>query len=419
MDKAKIQQLIKQYSSEIFDEVVAHREHLHANPELSFEEYETAQYVSDVLTKLQIPHQTGVAGTGVVAMIRGDHHGENTKCIGLRADLDALPLQEENDVPYKSQNDGIMHACGHDVHTSILLGTAAILQRLRNQLPHPVKLIFQPGEEKNPGGASLLIEAGVLENPTVTEMYALHVFPELETGKVGFKEGLYMASCDEIYMTIHGKGGHGAMPHQCIDPILIGANIITSLQQIVSRRCDPKIPCVLSFGYFAGLGATNVIPSTVELKGTFRTMDEPWREEALSLIVEQSELIAASLGGSVTVEISRGYPFLVNDPLLTQQLRSKAQHFLGSENVVALPIRLTAEDFSFYSQKVPVCFFRLGVRNETKGIVFGVHHSKFDIDKDSILIGMQTFTTLFKPLYLIAKWQKIKAEKKVRSFITQ
>lgn len=392
MEKVQLHQLIKQYSTEIFDKVLAYRQHLHQNPELSFQEFETADFVCKTLIQLGIEHQAGIAGTGVVAIIRGDHHSKNAPCIGLRADLDALPIQEENEVAYKSQRDGIMHACGHDVHTSILLGTAEILNRLKNHLPHPVKLIFQPGEEKNPGGASLMIQAGVLENPTVKEMYALHVFPEVETGKVGFKAGLYMASCDEIYITIHGKGGHGAMPHQCIDPILIGANIVTSLQQIVSRQCDPKIPCVLSFGYFAGLGATNVIPSTVELKGTFRTMDETWREEALLLIQKQAELIAASLGGSATVEISRGYPFLINDTILTEALSEKSKSFLGIKNVVELPIRLTAEDFSFYSQKIPVCFFRLGVRNETKGIIHGVHHPKFDIDSDALLTGIQVMS---------------------------
>lgn len=392
MEKSKIHHLIEQYAAEIFEQVVLHRKHLHENPELSFQEYETAKYVSSVLTKLQIPHETGIADTGVVAMIRGDHHEINMPCIGLRADLDALPIQEENAVDYKSKNDGVMHACGHDVHTSILLGTAFILHQLRNELPQPVKLIFQPGEEQNPGGASLMIAAGVLENPVVKEMYALHVFPELETGKVGFREGLYMASCDEIYITINGKGGHGAMPHQCVDPILIGANMVSSLQQIVSRKCDPKIPCVLSFGYFAGLGATNVIPSTVELKGTFRTMDEVWREEALKLIQKQAELIAESVGGSADVHISRGYPFLSNDPVLTQQLRKKSHAFLGESQVVELPIRLTAEDFSFYAQKVPVCFFRLGVRNERAGIVHGVHHPKFDIDPDALLVGLKTMS---------------------------
>lgn len=383
---------IKKHATEIFSKVKGYREHLHQHPELSYQEYETCAFVANQLKKIGIEFTQGVAETGIVAIIRGDHHAFDQPCIGLRADLDALPIHEENQVDYASKNPGVMHACGHDVHTSILLGTAEILFALRNELPAPVKLIFQPGEEKNPGGASLMIAAGVLENPPVKAMFGLHVFPEMNVGKVGFKEGLYMASCDEIYMTIHGKGGHGAMPHQCIDPILIGAHIITSLQQIVSRSCDPKMPCVLSFGYFEGLGATNIIPSTVRLQGTFRTMDEVWRAKALNLIQGQAELIAASFGGSVEVEISKGYPFLENDPSTTVELRQKAINFLGKEHVVELPIRLTAEDFAFYSQHIPVCFFRLGVRNEEKGITYGVHHPKFDIDSEALLIGMQTMS---------------------------
>lgn len=380
---------IRAISDEIFEKVKGYREHLHRNPELSYQEFETCAFVSDTLTGLGIQHRKGVAETGVVAIIRGDNHTEEQPCIGLRADLDALPIVEENDVPYASQHPGVMHACGHDVHTSVLLGTAEILHRLRNELRQPVKLIFQPGEEKNPGGASLMIEAGVLEHPEVTEMYALHVFPDMETGKTGFKEGIYMASCDEIYITVNGSGGHGATPHQCIDPILIGATIVTSMQQIVSRRCDPKIPCVLSFGHFESLGATNIIPSRAYLKGTFRTMDERWRAQGLKLIEEQAKLIAESLGGTVDVTISKGYPYLENDPEITRKMRRKAQHFLGEENVEELPLRLTAEDFSFYSQVVPVCFFRLGVRNEILGITYGVHHPRFDIDPESLRTGMQ------------------------------
>lgn len=383
---------IKKHATEIFSKVKGYRNHLHQYPELSFQEYETCAFVANQLEKIGIEFTQGIAETGIVAIIRGDHHSVDQPCIGLRADLDALPIHEENQVDYASKNSGVMHACGHDVHTSILLGTAEILFALRNELPAPVKLIFQPGEEKNPGGASLMIEAGVLENPPVKAMFGLHVFPEMNVGNVGFKEGLYMASCDEIYMTIHGKGGHGAMPHQCIDPILIGAHIVTSLQQIVSRSCDPKIPCVLSFGYFEGLGATNIIPSTVRLQGTFRTMDETWRAKALDLIQVQAELIAASFGGSVEVEISKGYPYLENDPATTAELRQKAIDFFGKDYVEELPIRLTAEDFAFYSQQVPVCFFRLGVRNEEKGITYGVHHPKFDIDSEALLIGMQTMS---------------------------
>ena len=340
-------------------------------------------------TGISKKHTTGVGVTGIVALIKGAHHTSDQKAIGLRADLDALPIQEENEVDYKSTVDGVMHACGHDVHTSVLLGAAEILNSLRDELPAPVKLIFQPGEEKNPGGATYMIRDGALKNPTVKEMYALHVFPDMKVGNVGFKEGIYMASCDEIYITINGKGGHGATPHQCIDPIHIGANIITTMQQIVSRKCDPKVPCVLSFGHFEALGATNVIPSKAYLKGTFRTMNEPWRAQALELIESTAHKIAEASGGTVDVVISKGYPYLENDPVTTARLRTTAQEFLGQEHVEELPIRLTAEDFSYYSQEIPVCFFRLGVRNEEKGITYGVHHPQFNIDEQALTIGMQ------------------------------
>lgn len=385
----KLQAYFRNKSIELLEKVNNYREYLHAHPELSFEEYETSNFVRSKLTELGISNQK-IGITGVVGLIMGDHHSLKDDFIGLRADLDALPIQEENEVAYKSLKPGKMHACGHDVHTSILLGAAEILFEKRNELPHPIKLIFQPGEEKNPGGASILIQEGILQNPNVSSMYALHVFPEMEVGKIGFKEGLYMASCDEIYMTIHGKGGHGAMPHQCIDPIMIGANIVTSLQQIVSRSCDPKTPCVLSFGHFEGLGATNVIPSTVYLKGTFRTMDETWREKALTLIQQQASDIAKTFGGTIDVKISHGYPCLVNNEELTRKLKIKSEDFFGDKQVEELPIRLTSEDFAFYSQEIPVCFFRLGVGNIEKGITYGVHHPRFDIDKNSLLIGMQT-----------------------------
>lgn len=384
-----IQAIITQQSNRIFEKVKGYREHLHRFPELSFQEFNTMKFVSDTLSSLGINHQTKVGDTGVVALIYGNHLKGNELCVGLRADLDALPIVEENEVEYKSQVEGVMHACGHDVHTAILLGVAEILNELKDELPQPVKLIFQPGEEKNPGGATLMIRDGVLENPAVKEMYALHVFPDMNVGKVGFREGVYMASCDEIYITIHGKGGHGAVPQSTIDPILIGASIVTSLQQLVSRKCDPTIPCVLSFGYFEGLGATNVIPSKVHLKGTFRTMNEKWRKEAWEFIRLQVDLIAKANGGTADIEISEGYPYLENNGLITNSLKQKAISYLGEENVEVLPIRLTSEDFAFYSQEVPVCFFRLGVRNESKGIVHGVHTSAFDIDADALKTGIQ------------------------------
>ncbi len=389
---SEITDLIREKSAAIYSKVKGYREYLHQHPELSYQEFNTMKYVSSILNGLNIPHQTEVGKTGVVAIIRNNNHAEDTKCIGLRSDLDALPIQEENEISFKSTVNGVMHACGHDVHTAILLGVAEILNEMKDLLPCPVKLIFQPGEEKNPGGATLMIADGVLNNPEVKEMYALHVFPDMPAGKVGFKEGLYMASCDEIYLTINGKGGHGATPNQCIDPIVIGATIVTQLQQIVSRKCDPKTPCVLSFGHFEANGATNIIPSKAILKGTFRTMNEEWRAEALKLIEFQIKHIVESQGGTVDIEISKGYPYLENDPGVTSRLKLKAQEYLGEAFVEDLPIRLTSEDFAFYSQEIPVCFFRLGVRNEEKGIIYGVHHPKFNIDNLALKTGLEMMT---------------------------
>ncbi len=385
----ELNKLIEMHADSLFAKVKEIREYVHMHPELSYAEYGTMDYVSTILTEHNIQHEKGVGKTGIVAIVRNESHSMEDSCLGLRADLDALPIHEENEVPYKSTVDGVMHACGHDVHTAILLGAAIIINTLKEHLPSPVKFIFQPGEEKNPGGATLMIADGVLENPSVREMIALHVFPEMNTGNVGFKEGLYMASCDEIHLTINGKGGHGATPHQCIDPIVIGSSIVIELQQIVSRKCDPKIPCVLTFGHFEALGATNIIPSHAKLKGTFRTMNESWRKEGLELIESQIRSIAALHGATVDLEISTGYPYLENDPELTQQMRKKAIAVLGAAHVEELPIRLTAEDFSFYGQHVPVCFFRLGVRNESRGIIHGVHHPRFDIDENALLTGVQ------------------------------
>ncbi|HNR85563.1 MAG TPA: M20 family metallopeptidase [Taishania sp.] len=378
-----------QRSHELLEKVKAYREHLHQYPELSYQEHQTMKFVADKLTELGVEHQTGVGGTGVVGIIKASHHTNDMEVVALRADMDALPIHEENNVPYKSKVDGVMHACGHDAHTAILLGTAEILQEIKEQLPQPVKLIFQPGEEKNPGGASLMIKDGVLQNPTVKTIYGLHVFPDLPAGMTGFKGGLYMASCDEIYITIHGKGGHGATPHQCIDPITIGAELILNLQTIISRRRDPKIPGVLTFGYFEALGATNIIPAKAVLKGTFRTMNEEWRAEALELLQQQAKAIVEGNGATLELEISKGYPYLENDETLTAQLKQKSIDLLGSDNVVDLPIRMGSEDFSYYAQEIPACFFRIGVRDEKNGIIFGAHHARFDIDPQALKIGMQ------------------------------
>lgn len=379
---------IKLRSEELFEKVKSYREHMHRHPELSYKEVETMNFVSEQLTKLGIKHKKNIGGTGIIGIIQNNHH-KGIKAIALRADLDALPIQEENNVSYKSLNSGVMHACGHDVHTAILLGAAEILNGIKEFLPQPVKLIFQPGEEKNPGGATYMIRDGVLQNPEVEKIFALHVFPELNVGEVGFRAGKYMASCDEIYITIHGKGGHGATPHLCIDPIIIGSNLILQLQQIISRRCNARIPSVLSFGHFEAIGATNIIPEKAILKGTFRTMDETWRDEALNLLSNQIESIVSAHGGRVKLEISRGYPCVVNDEKVTRELAKKAELVLGKQKVHELPIRLTSEDFAYYSQLIPACFFRLGVRNDEKGIVYSVHHPKFDIDSDALKTGMQ------------------------------
>jgi amidohydrolase len=384
----ELKELLSTKVSAIYEKIKGYREHLHQNPELSYKEFNTMEYVAAKLKEIGIPYEKGVAGTGIIGIIRSSKHSENQACIGLRADLDALPIQEQNTASYKSKVDGIMHACGHDVHTSILLGAAEILFELREDLEHPVKLIFQPGEEKNPGGASLLIEAGVLENPKVKEMYALHVFPELEVGKLAIRPGLNMASCDELHLEIIGVGGHGAMPEKCINPILIGSEFIIEAQNIIHKSCPKEVPCVISFGHFDALGATNVIPERAEIKGTFRTMNEEWREKAAILLMDLANNLENKYKGNVNLIVSKGYPFLKNDEELTEKLKTKFESFFGPEKIEGLAIRMTSEDFSFYSQTIPVCFFRLGVGNKEKGIIYSVHHPKFDVDSACLKTGM-------------------------------
>jgi amidohydrolase len=384
----ELKELLTTKVSAIYEKIKGYREHLHQNPELSYKEFNTMEYVAAKLKEIGIPYEKGVAGTGIIGIIRSSKHSENQACIGLRADLDALPIQEQNTASYKSKVDGIMHACGHDVHTSILLGAAEILFELGEDLEHPVKLIFQPGEEKNPGGASLLIKAGVLENPKVKEMYALHVFPELEVGKLGMRSGLYMASSDELHLEIIGVGGHGAMPEKCINPILIGSEFIIEAQNIIHKSCPKEVPCVISFGHFNALGASNVIPDRAEIKGTFRTMNEEWRQKAAILLMDLANNLENKYKGNVNLIISKGYPFLKNDEELTEKLKTKFESFFGPEKIEGLALRMTSEDFSFYSQTIPVCFFRLGVGNKEKGIIYSVHHPKFDVDSACLKTGM-------------------------------
>lgn len=365
------------------------REHLHANPELSFEEHNTAKFISDKLNEYGIEHQTGVAGTGIIGLIKGNNPASRT--IALRADMDALPITEQNAVAYKSINAGVMHACGHDVHSTCLLGAAKLLQETKNDWNGTIKLIFQPGEEKHPGGASLLIKEGVLDNPKPDAIFALHVYPHLPFGKVGFRAGQYMASCDEVHITIKGKGGHAALPHQTIDPIVIAAQVILSLQTIISRRHNNvQSPSVLSFGKIAGGTVGNVIPGEVIIEGTLRCMDEKWRHEAWELIKSQTKQLAEALGGHAIVEIPEGYPTLVNDPETTQKARAVVGNVLGDEATYTLDKRMTGEDFSFYTHHVPGCFMRLGTSHNGE-FEYPVHHPKFNIHQDAIGIGVRMF----------------------------
>ena len=379
-------QTIKTLAAENKAALIAIRRHLHQHPELSYEETETGKYIANALKQMQIPYTHGVAGNGVVAMIHGKD--PDAKIVALRGDIDALPIQEANDVPYASVNAGVMHACGHDVHTTCLLGAAEILSAIRNQFSGTVKLIFQPAEERLPGGASLMIAEGVLENPSPATIFGQHVHPPLEVGKVGLCPGPYMASADELYLTVKGRGGHGALPQECIDPVTITAQILTALQQIVSRQSHPTTPSVLTFGKIESLGgATNVIPNEVYLEGTFRTMDEEWRKQAHISMVKIARGIAEGMGGSCDFEVKKGYPVLVNDVQLTQTAKKAAIAYLGAENVIDLPIRMTAEDFAYYSHHLPACFYRLGTGNPEKGIISPIHTNTFDVDEDCLEIG--------------------------------
>ena len=380
-------QRIRSLSEEYHEDLRYIRRHLHQHPELSFQEHQTAAFVSRQLTEMGLQPQEGVAGTGVVALIAGKNPEKHT--VGLRGDMDALPIHEENDVPYRSQNEGVMHACGHDVHTTSLLGAARILNQCRDEFEGTVKLIFQPGEERVPGGASQMIQAGVLDNPNPRTMLGQHVMPYLPVGTVGFRGGEYMASADELYITVTGKGGHAAMPEYFNDPVLAASQLVVNLQQIISRKANPRHLSVLSFGHFQTQAppSTNVIPDRVELAGTFRTLDPEWREMALEHLRNIAEGTAKACGVSVDLNIKRGYPPLKNDPEVVARSKAAAEAYLGAENVVDLDIWMAAEDFAFFAQERPSCFYRLGTRNEARGITSSVHTSTFDVDEDALPIG--------------------------------
>lgn len=378
------QERIKNLSKEFLNSIIDIRRHIHANPELSYKEFKTADYITAVLSKMGLT-VSRLAGTGLVVNLQGRETG---KTIALRADMDALPIEEKNDVAYKSKNTGVMHACGHDAHTASLIGAAMILNELKQEWEGTIKLIFQPGEEKLPGGASIMIKEGVLENPVPETIIAQHVFPTLEAGKVGFYSGAYMASCDEIYLTVKGKGGHAAMPATYINPILIASEILLELNNKFMKNPTNEIPTVLAFGKVQANGATNVIPQEVFIEGTFRTMNEEWRNEAHTLIRNIITTKAQEMGCSCDVRIDIGYPVLINNHDITTNAQKVAEEYLGKDNVIALEKRMTSEDFAFYSLLKPACFYRLGTANAARGITSGVHTATFDIDEKALEIGM-------------------------------
>ena len=414
-----MKQLIKAKCDAYFDDVVAIRRQLHQHPELSFCEKDTAELIKRCLASKNIEFQSDVAGTGVVATIssfrpersgveksflnNNDNRGfldklEMTgKVIALRADLDALPIQETTDLPYRSVNDGVMHACGHDTHTAMLLGVAFILNDLRDKFSGTVKLIFQPGEEKLPGGASLMIKEGVLKD--VDLIIGQHVYPDLPCGEVGFQAGAYMASSDEVNITVKGRGGHAAKPAERDNSVLAAAKIVTKLSELYPESCRDVSRNVsnfglLAFGGFHADGTYNVIPSEVNLKGTMRTFDETKRKALKETIMKVAKEVASEYGCEAEVFIEQGYPSLQNDVKLTEKCAAFAKEILGEDKVKELPQLMTAEDFAWYSQKIPACFYRLGTSNPAKGIVAKQHTSNFDIDENSMKIGMETMTFL-------------------------
>ena len=373
-------------------EVISLRRHFHRNPELSYKEYETAAFIKNWLTANNIPYRDGIAGTGIIGSIKGNRKGG--KVIAVRAEMDCLPITERAEMDFASKNPGRMHACGHDAHMAMLMGAGLLFQKIKDDFGGTVLLVFQPGEEKNPGGARLMIESGAFDNPKPDMFIAQHVLPELETGKVGYKPGRYMASCDEVYLTVHGKGGHAALPALTTDQIYIASNLVVRLKNAMSERQSArKIPTVLGIGKIIGEGATNVIPEKVEIAGTFRTFDEKWRSEALDLIRRVAKVTAREFNVTIEVNISEGYPVLFNNEILTQKAIDLSRELLGGENVETYDIRMSSDDFSFYSGIAPALYYRVGIREKGAGMK-KLHTPDFDIDEQGMLTGVSNMTWL-------------------------
>lgn len=377
---------IKDLSNYHFQSVVEDRHHFHRHPELSGEEKNTAKYICKILDELEIPYRNNIAGHGIVALLRGKLPGD--RIVAIRADMDALPLNEISDKSYRSEISGVMHACGHDVHIACVLGCLRIMNDLRNHFGGIIKAIFQPSEESYDGGASYMIEEGVLNDPEVNIIFGQHVTPGIETGYIGLREGAFMASTDEIHLHIRGKGGHAALVHETVNPVNIGMAILQKAQDYVKKEQPEDIPTVLSFGRFIANGLTNLIPDEAQIAGTLRTFDENWRNKIVENIERIATETAKKEGGECEVTIKRGYPVLVNDPDATQRVKHYAKAYLGKEYVIDLPYRMTAEDFAYYLQKKTGVFYRLGTSNSTKGITQSLHSKEFDIDEEALKIGM-------------------------------
>jgi amidohydrolase len=388
-----IKELIIKRSSEIQDEIVSLRRHFHMHPELSYQEHETSSFIISWLKKNHIMYQDGIAGTGVIATIKGN--GEGDRIIAVRAEMDALPVNEKTKTEYSSLNPGKMHACGHDAHMAMLMGTAAVLNSMPNEFGGTIYLIFQPGEEKSPGGARLVIESGVLQDPKPDLFIAHHILPELETGRVGYKSGRYMASCDEIYITVSGKGGHAALPGLTTDQIYIASRLVIDLKNTVSQKqLDNQIPTVLGIGKIIGEGATNVIPEKVEIAGTFRTFNEAWRSEALNLIRVIARNTAKEFGVTIDVNIVEGYPVLVNDEELAKKATELSRQLLGDDKVeIYTETRMSSDDFSFYNSISPSLYFRVGIRKKGSEMK-KLHTSEFDIDEEGMITGVTNMSWL-------------------------
>ena len=397
---------IKALAASYFDEIIECRRHIHRHPELSQEEFGTMNYVADKLRSFGIEPRVGVGKTGVAAIIEGNNPSKY--CVALRADYDALPIKECTGLPFASVNEGVMHACGHDMHTASLLGCAKILSSLKHTFEGRVMLLFQPSEEKYPGGAYLMMQDGVFDSVMPDEIFAFHCLPEMDCGKIGMKKGKYMASTDELYLTVKGKGGHGGTPNINIDPIVIASHIIVAMQQIVSRNADPMMPTILSFGKMMGEGRTNIIPDEVKIEGTIRTFSEEWRLDAHKKITNIAQGIAESMGGSCHVFIDFGYPYLVNDDETTQNTFDNGVQYLGKENVEWLDMRMTAEDFAFFAQKIPACYFRVGTHVKDTPIT-NLHRPNLMIDEKSIeyAMGFMAYNTI-QALNIAAKKKEIK-----------